>query len=323
MPKPFDAATKHLVEARPLDWLALAGLPADGPVRVVDADLSAVTSAADKLLQVAASGTRPAFLAHIEFQSSPDPHQDRRIAAYNALARWRHRLPVYSVVFLLRPQARSRGATGRSHDMAGGPDGTYGVDFRYRVVRVWEVPPDVFLAGGLGTLPLAPIGAVDLAGVANVVRRVDRRLTAELPPAEAQDFRTATLLLLGLRHSRQVVRQLMKGLGNMKGNSFCEILLDEGRAEGFKKGRAEGRAEAAREIVLRLGTRRFGPPDDQARAALAAVTDLRRLQRLTDRVLDAGGWDELLRPRAGGRANGRTTGRTGGHAKPRRGGMST
>lgn len=27
MPKPFDAASKHLIEARPRDWLELAGFP--------------------------------------------------------------------------------------------------------------------------------------------------------------------------------------------------------------------------------------------------------------------------------------------------------
>ncbi len=32
--------------------------------------------------------------------------------------------------------------------------------FRYRVIRVWQLPPDPLLTGGLGTLPLAPISAV-------------------------------------------------------------------------------------------------------------------------------------------------------------------
>ncbi|HZT80116.1 MAG TPA: hypothetical protein VFA26_07840 [Gemmataceae bacterium] len=32
--------------------------------------------------------------------------------------------------------------------------------FRYGVVRVWQLPPEQLLTGGLGTLPLAPIGAV-------------------------------------------------------------------------------------------------------------------------------------------------------------------
>ena len=31
-------------------------------------------------------------------------------------------------------------------------------EFRYNVVRTWERPADEILAGGLATLPLAPLG---------------------------------------------------------------------------------------------------------------------------------------------------------------------
>jgi hypothetical protein len=51
VPKPFDAATKHLVDTKPADWLEYVGLPS-GPVEVIDADLSTVTAAADEVLRV-------------------------------------------------------------------------------------------------------------------------------------------------------------------------------------------------------------------------------------------------------------------------------
>jgi hypothetical protein len=43
MPKPFDAATKHLIESQPGDWMEYVGL-ARANVDVVDADLSTVTA---------------------------------------------------------------------------------------------------------------------------------------------------------------------------------------------------------------------------------------------------------------------------------------
>jgi hypothetical protein len=58
------------VEAHPHDWLAYAGLPPAATVRVVDADLSSYTVAADKVLHVDAHSP---YIAHFEFQSGVDP----------------------------------------------------------------------------------------------------------------------------------------------------------------------------------------------------------------------------------------------------------
>jgi hypothetical protein len=41
-----------LLETAPADWLAFLGHPAPGRVRLIDADLSTVTTAADKVLLV-------------------------------------------------------------------------------------------------------------------------------------------------------------------------------------------------------------------------------------------------------------------------------
>ena len=47
--RPFDATLKHLVEADPAAWLAFLGLPVDVPAATIDADLSTVLAAADKV----------------------------------------------------------------------------------------------------------------------------------------------------------------------------------------------------------------------------------------------------------------------------------
>ena len=54
--------------------------------------------------------------------------------------------------------------------------------------------------------------------------------------------------------------------------------------------------EEARTILLRLGRKNFGPPDARVRAQIAAVEDFDRLDELTDRLLDAASWEELLAP---------------------------
>ena len=65
-------------------------------------------------------------------------------------------------------------------------------------------------------------------------------------------------------------------------------------AEGRAEGQAIGRAEALREVILRLGEERFGPPDTRVTGALSRVSDPRRLDELTRRLLHAASWQELL-----------------------------
>ena len=79
MAKPFDAATKRLLEIDPAGWLACPGLPITGPVRAVDSDLSTVTAEADTILQV---GEPADYLAHIELQVGHDLSLPRRLLHY-------------------------------------------------------------------------------------------------------------------------------------------------------------------------------------------------------------------------------------------------
>jgi hypothetical protein len=79
--------------------------------------------------------------------------------------------------------------------------------------------------------------------------------------------------------------------GEAKGRAEGEA---KGRAEGEAKGRAEGKAEEAREILLSLGQKRLGQPDEGVRVRIAAISDPSRLNRLIHRIFDATTWDDLL-----------------------------
>ena len=72
----------------------------------------------------------------------------------------------------------------------------------------------------------------------------------------------------------------------MRDSLTYQAILDEGRVEG--------RVEEARELLIELGTRRFGPPDARTSAALAAIGDHARLHALVARLFDATHWYDLL-----------------------------
>ena len=83
-------------------------------------------------------------------------------------------------------------------------------------------------------------------------------------------------------------------MGKTIADSFREEGEARGEAQGLVKGRVEGRAQGSRETILRLARRRFGEPDSATLDALQAIVDLDRLVRITDRVLDAESWADLL-----------------------------
>ena len=110
MPKKFDAILKHLSEQYPQDWARFAGV--SGPVTVIDADVSTVTAAADKVLRV--ESPEP-WILHLEFQASRDVNLPQRLLHDNVLLGVRHKVSVRSLVILLRPEADGRDLTGTVH----------------------------------------------------------------------------------------------------------------------------------------------------------------------------------------------------------------
>jgi hypothetical protein len=86
----------------------------------------------------------------------------------------RHDLLVRSVAVLLHPGADSPQLTGTIERAFPG-EAPYSF-LRYGVVRVWQIPVQQLLDGGLGTLALAPIGDVPPSELPGVIQRMERRL---------------------------------------------------------------------------------------------------------------------------------------------------
>jgi predicted regulator of amino acid metabolism with ACT domain len=66
------------------------------------------------------------------------------------------------------------------------------------------------------------------------------------------------------------------------------------RAEGLSVGEAKGRVKEARLAVLKVAAKRFGAAPTTVEAAINAINDCERLERIIDRILDAADWNDLL-----------------------------
>ncbi len=287
MPLRFDATLKDLVQHFLHDYEVQMGLSDLGPLTPLNVDLSTVTAATDIAL---GHGDPPDHIVDINFQSGPDEDLPARVLLYHALLHFRYRVPVHSVVVLLRPVADQRQLTGKLHYVGRRRKGR--IDFSYEVIRLWQQPLRRLLAGGLGTLPLAPLcrlpAATSLeAALALVIRRVAERLEREATPEDRAKLLTATYVLTGLRVPQEVAKRLFQGVRAMKESSTYQAILAEGRTEG--------RTEALQETLLRLGRQQFhSPPSEAVQDAIQAITDEGRLERMTDRLLIVSSWQELL-----------------------------
>jgi predicted transposase YdaD len=197
-------------------------------------------------------------------------------------------LPVESIVFLLRPEAQGTGFTGAlQYQTPGGK----GVDFSYHLIRVWELPVERLLAGPLATLPLAPISQVEAAALPGVIVRMQSRIIAETPVSEHEEWWGSVALLMGLRHKMVAIRELLKGVGGLEESTFYQ----EAFGNGIAIGEVKGRSGEARTLLLRIGSKRFGPATEAVEAAIQAIETIETLESLADRLLEVETWEELLR----------------------------
>ena len=193
------------------------------------------------------------------------------------------------------------------------------------MIRAWTLPVEPLLTGDIWVMPLAPPANAPENRVSEIVRRVDSRLSSETEPSTARIIMEMTLVLAGLRLGKETIqhfRESLKSMTTLKESSYYQIVHGEGLEEGLEKGLKEGlekglekglkeglekglekgleeglekgKIAGARTILFRLGEVRFGKPNKTIRAAIEAIDELDRLEKMTERILTAKGWRELI-----------------------------
>jgi len=299
--KPYDAAAKELVELDPVAWLNYVHISVPDPasVTVIDSDASTITAQADKILRI---GGDPPWIVHIEFQAGRDVRLAERILRYNVLLSYRHEMMVRSTVVLLRKEAEGSKLSGLHEQRFSGED-PY-LTFRYDVVRAWEQRAEDLLAGGLATLPLLAIANVQGMGIEGALSAMVDRLAREATVDQSAVLVASTRILMGLTYKDDEADRILRRIEmldvlkihGIEESSTYQAIFREGKAEGKAEGELLGKAEEAREILLRLGGKKFGKPKPRILGQVAAEQDLNRLGELLDRMLDAKSWDDLLAP---------------------------
>jgi hypothetical protein len=278
----FDATLKDMGRDNPHGFLAAFDRPATVPVKLLNVDLSTVTTAADLVLGI---GEPVEEVVHLDFQSSAAAWKHADLMVYNALLFAHYHVPVHTVIILLRPEAAHANLSG---DVRYAPrPGRGSMDFVYEVVRLWQRPVDELLSADVGVAQLAVLGRLAEGppleeALSAVAQRVVERISREAPPDQAKKLLTDALLLTGLRVRRDVAARIFRGVRIMQESDTYLMILDEGEAKHAKK------------AIVFMGEERLGPPGESVKAQLDSIADLDRLDRMLRRAVKAASWQEIV-----------------------------
>jgi hypothetical protein len=280
--KPFDATLNTIIDAHLDDWAkflaARCGIP-PGVASPLDTDLS-TTLQADRLFRI--DGPVPTAI-HLELESSGRLGIPNELLGYNVAARAANNLiPVHSVLVLLRPKATATDLTGTLE--IPGANGVPYLTFGYSVVRVWQESLETLLAAGLGLSPLALLTNEAAADLPAAFGRFRQRLRADgVPDSVERSLLGSTFVLCGLRYEPSQIEALYRNLSmTLEDSTTYQLIL------------GRGRVAEAQNLVLSLGAKRFGSAPAGVEAALQAIIDLGRLERIHNRLFDATDWNDLL-----------------------------
>lgn len=274
MPKPFDAALKELVTTFPADWLDRLGIPITEPPEVISAELSTVTAAADTFIRVGK------LVVHIDLEAGPDEDLATRMLLYNVLAHRHTGLPVRSVAVLLRSNAQRANLTDRVE--------YENLRFRYDVIKVWEIPSEELLLGGVGMLPLAVLGKAASGRsrgdeLPMVVSEIVQQAQQDAQPL-ASKIVTAAFILAGMHHTPELVQLAFQGAMDMIESSTFELVQQLGYVK------------YSRDLLIQQGTEKFGDaPTAEQLEKLKSIHELKKFKRLLIRLIKVDSWTALLR----------------------------
>lgn len=296
---PFDASSKFFISLGLRDWLTLIGRPTNAEVVELDTDLSTVSTAADKVIRV--NDADPS-IEHIEVQANHDGDLPIRVCRYGILLLYENRIPINSTVVLLRPAADGPELTGLYEARA--KDGSLYLQYRYHVIRLWEIPANSLLNAGIGVLPLAPLGKLELDELPEILREVRVRMERQLPPSSWDDYWAGLGVLMGLKYETKLIRTLLEGvltmikMSDLRDSSLVQFFGNEFREEGREEGAAIGEIRGIRKAVLSLVAHRFGSIDPALESFVNSTSNLAELEKLLLLASDVDRPDQLLSKKA-------------------------
>ncbi len=300
----FDTTSKKYVETNAQDFVDLCfGFEATDitVLEIITPEQPTVQMhKADSLIKTIYNGKE--ILVHIEFQTddSFDPEMSLRMAGYIIRAIETYRLPVYSNVIYLRPDA-GKNDPGRYEQNIE----NHNISIEYKVFRLIDLDGQKILdARIIGLIPFTPLmGHQPDIDADEWLRRCVR--VADSMDVPNKPAYLASLSVLGnlICDSQTIIDIILEE--TMEHAPIIEHLAPhahklgkaEGKTEGLEEGKAEGleegRINEKRTGVLKIVHYRFADKSDTVLNEITAINDLDHLDELFDQVLTAETFEDI------------------------------
>ncbi len=267
-----DIPLKEAFRIRPRDLLPLTG---DGGARVVSAQsvpLPQGKREVDFVLHLRRH--RDEYLRHIEFQTRHRGNLGLRFFGYAAALAVRSGLPVLTTVIYVVPPAPRELA----YRQVVGERVTN--EWRFGVVRLWELSPGHLLALGPGGAALVPLSQ---GATLPLVAAASRKIQREAPLARQPDL---LAILQVFAEGRYTAKQLARVIPEevAMASELFERLGAKKKAQGRAEGLAEGRAKEARYACVTLAKALHPLVAPRVVPVIEACTDVSQLRRWTLRA---------------------------------------
>jgi hypothetical protein len=269
-----DVTFRHLLRGLPRPILRLA-FPRRKlePLGALDPSVDRPRQrTADSLFRVRDGGGEAAV--HVEIERAWRTDLPPRLFDYASAAVTATRLPVWSVVVLLRPGGRPPQGTGVYRIPGGGGDAFV---FRYQVVPLWRLDArrmraELGLQGAPFCVAMRGADEAYVRGLAGEVR-TDRSLAKRDRQSTMQLLYVVSAAILGSDTARRIFH-----VESIIQDPNVQELISEWEDKGLAKGRVEGRAAEARLLLHKvLAARSFRVPRD-VRARIDRESDVAQLE---------------------------------------------
>jgi len=272
----FDTTSKKQVETNPQDFVHLCfkfGLENITVLEVVTPEQPTVEMhQADILIKVLYQSKE--VLVHFEFQTtdSYDPEMPLRMAGYIIRAIEVYRLPMYSNVLYLRPDAGVNDPGKFTQNLE-----NHNISIEYQVFRLIEMDGQTILDLKLaGLVPFTPLmkPPTDIDAVQWLRRCVQIADSIDVP--NKPEYLGSLAVLGNLVYDSQTILDIISE-ETMQHPPIVEYVAPQAR----ERGRQQGAQETTRENILEILTFRLQTEVEQTfRPALEAIDDLQHLKRL-------------------------------------------
>ena len=267
----FDTVSKHLIHTYPHDFARFALQQDDVEViEVIDTEQPTVEAhRTDSLIRVRIGDEEA--LVHHEFQTTDsDPPMPYRMVGYIGRGIQQHRLPIYSIVIYLRPDAGRIDPGYYLQERHG-----FRVLVQYKVIRLIEIDGQRILdEGHSGLLPFAPLMQRPAGVDAEAWLRqcVNRAQAVSMDEALKINYLVDLAILSGLVYKSETIKTIISE-ETMYESSIVQYFTEKGIEQGIEQGIQESIQE-----VLAL---RFQPEEVRPLASrIEAIEDVQRLKQL-------------------------------------------